>query len=138
MPHAEVDAAGSSVEDGGDNNDAVVGNNNKVSATLGVGEESLPLPASSTEERLVELPRNRLSAAVDGILPSTSTPSSDAETEAKTNSNRRLTTIDDILSLKKFTAEALPEETKTVLGWLIDAWALQVMQSRTRSPQEHE
>jgi hypothetical protein len=33
---------------------------------------------------------------------------------------------DDILSLKKFAAEALPEETKTVLGWLIDAWALQV------------
>jgi hypothetical protein len=34
---------------------------------------------------------------------------------------------DDNLSLKKFSAEALPEETKIVLGWLIDAWALKVM-----------
>jgi hypothetical protein len=33
---------------------------------------------------------------------------------------------DDILSLKKFAAEALPEETKAVLGWLIDAWSLTV------------
>jgi hypothetical protein len=33
---------------------------------------------------------------------------------------------DDNLSLKKFKAEALPEETKTVLGWLIDTWSLSV------------
>lgn len=33
---------------------------------------------------------------------------------------------DDNLSLKKFSAEALPEEQKIVLGWLIDAWALTV------------
>jgi hypothetical protein len=33
---------------------------------------------------------------------------------------------DDNLSLKKFAAEALPEETKVILGWLIDAWNLTV------------
>jgi hypothetical protein len=33
---------------------------------------------------------------------------------------------DDVLSLKKFFAEALPEESKIMLGWLIDAWNLTV------------
>ena len=33
---------------------------------------------------------------------------------------------DDILSLKKFKAEALPEEKKTILGWLVNTWKLSV------------
>jgi hypothetical protein len=33
---------------------------------------------------------------------------------------------DDLLSLKKFFAEAAPEEIKIVLGWLINAWELTV------------
>jgi hypothetical protein len=33
---------------------------------------------------------------------------------------------DDILSIKKFYAEALPEERKLMLGWLVDAWLLTV------------
>jgi hypothetical protein len=58
----------------------------------------------------------RLAAAGPLALHAIGRPLSDAEPIPR----------DDNLSLKKFAAEALPEETKVILGWLIDAWLLTV------------